>query len=439
MMLEMPTWLNRELTECADRQTNWPTEIASLSRHYADSLLKKGLPTRKDERWKYTDLSWIVDAPIRAEERAKCESRSMSDINNGFVSQLSDTNRICITLINGQYFPSHSDYLERLPSNVIITSLQTANREYPDLLKQYWPDHQDRLIYEQHPFAAYNAAVFTDGLFFYLPDRCQIDLPIHLLSIVTDESFIMHPRHLFILGKNSKLTLLEEYRSLSKRSYFMNMVTHIYLDDHAQLNHSKLQQEHIDAIHFAHTTVQQQHDSIASLNYFSNGGLFARDDVIVQLQAPGATCKTNGFYRLNRDNQYVDYHIDIQHQAPHTQSEMAYKGILDKKSRAVFNGRLYVEKNAQKTTAYQSNHNLLLSTQAEMNSKPELEIHADDVKCKHGATIGQLDQDALFYLCSRGIDRQDAIDILLQGFAKDILQCINSPAIYHHIEAKVNL
>jgi Fe-S cluster assembly protein SufD len=168
--------------------------------------------------------------------------------------------------------------------------------------------------------------------------------------------------------------------------------------------------------------VQQKQDSLVTLKNFSAGGLFARDEIAASLQESGANCRTQGFYHLRNACQYIDNHIDIDHIAPHSQSTMLYKGILNHKSRAVFNGRLHVHANAQKIVAHQANHNILLSNDAEIYTKPELEIYADDVKCKHGATVGQLDQDALFYLRSRGIPEAEAIQLLLEGFAEEIMQ-----------------
>ncbi len=217
----------------------------------------------------------------------------------------------------------------------------------------------------------------------------------------------------------------------------MNVVTHMNLGKEAQFDYCKIQTESNQAIHVAHTFIQQRQDSKATLTYFSTGGAFARDEVMVKLLEPGADCRTGGFYHLNEDNQYIDYHVDIDHVAPRSQSEMLYKGILDKKSRAVFNGRLYVGKNAQKILAYQANHNLLLSKTAEVYSKPELEIYADDVKCKHAASTGQIDQEALFYLRSRGISHQDALTILLRGFTQDILERITHPGIRMRIEERL--
>ena len=215
-------------------------------------------------------------------------------------------------------------------------------------------------------------------------------------------------------------------------------MTNIHAGPNSQLHHYKVQRENTSATHMANTFITQQRDSMVALTNISIGAKFSRDDVLVKLQETGAECRTAGFYRLESDNQYIDQHITIDHAAPHSRSEMVYKGVLDKKSRAVFNGRLHVGVGAQKIEAQQQNHNLLLSNFAEIYSKPELEIYSDDVKCKHGATTGQLDQDALFYLRARGIEKTEAVSLLLHAFAADIYQKITNADIRMHIEAAVD-
>lgn len=223
--------------------------------------------------------------------------------------------------------------------------------------------------------------------------------------------------------------LIEEHVSLGNQTYFINSVAQAIVSEQAHFTYYKLQRENDQAIHMAHLFVEQMRDSVTSLTHFSRGGYFARDEVVIKLQGQGAYCQTSGFYSVCRDDQWVDYHIDMNHLAPNSHSEMLYKGILKNKSRAIFNGRLLVEKTAQKTLAYQANHNLLLSNEAEAYSKPQLEIYAEEVKCKHGATIGQINEEALFYLRSRGLNKQQAIEVLLQGFAGEIIQSIPHPGI----------
>lgn len=391
-----------------------PDWHAALREQYRQAFLAHGLPNRSDERWKYTDLSIIEKHNFRAVQ-------SVHDVSDVIDHYRLKQDHLLLVMVNGRYIAEFTDQ-KKIPDGLIITTVSKALSQHEDLIKQHFPKPINAANY---PFASLNAAVFSDGLFIYLPKDCVLSQPIHLLSLSrSQQEFIAHPYHLVIASERSQLTLLEEYCALSDTTYMMNVVTQIVVGKEAQLDHYKIQNENRHAIHMAHTFINQAQSSRASFTDFSFGSLFARDDIVVKLQEPDALCRTGGFYRLHNDNQYIDHHIDIEHIGKRTSSEMLYKGILDKKSRAVFNGRLHVNENAQKILAYQANHNLLLSNNSEVYSKPELVISADDVKCKHGATTGQLDQDALFYLRSRGISQNDAMYILTRGFAEEIMQRI---------------
>jgi Fe-S cluster assembly protein SufD len=262
--------------------------------------------------------------------------------------------------------------------------------------------------------------------------------PVRLLSLtVGDQAAIVQSQHVFLLAKNSKIKLIEEYVSLTSTACFTNVVVGVALAEEAHFEHYKMQTENANTTHIGNTFIHQEKNSSAFCMNVSTGALFARDELTIYLQGQGAECRTNGFYHLTRANQYVDHHVDIEHRAPHSYSEMLYKGVLNNKTRAVFNGRLLVENEAQKTLAYQANHTILLSKDAEMYSKPELEIYADDVKCKHGASTGQIDQDALFYLRARGISEKEAMQLLLQGFAEEVLERISDSSIKKQVQERL--
>ncbi|RDI41340.1 Fe-S cluster assembly protein SufD [Aquicella lusitana] len=421
----LPTWLERSV---GNENAGIPGWFADFRQQQREAFIQTGIPTRQDERWKYADLSFLTQHQFVSSEQC-VEAEQLQDVIHQHRLRQGDS--ILLVLVNGFFMPSLSD-LAKLPPQVIACSMQEALSSHPELIKAHWPQAAET---KQYPFASLNAAMCMDGLFFYLPDQCALAAPLHLLSLVINEQeWIACPRHLFILGEHSRLTVAEEHFSLSSHRYLMNMVTTMTIGKHAQLKHIKIQQEGRKAIHLAHTFVTQQQDSEAAFTYFSFGSQFARDELAVKLEGPGAICDTSGFYHLQHDNQYIDHHVEIDHNAAHSQSQMLYKGILDKKSRAVFNGRLYVKQEAKKILAYQANHNLLLSHSAEVYSKPELEIYADDVKCKHGATTGQLDHDALFYMRARGIDKAEAIAILLRGFAEEITQRITHPGIKMRVQ-----
>lgn len=424
-VVTLANWLKP--VDVASNEYKQPTWVTALRQQAYDAFIAAGLPTRKNERWKYADLSFLNSkdyvAPARvnpadlqaivAKKRwAECDAILLVTVNGRFVMELSD--------------------LTNMPAGMIVTNLADELVRDENKIKQYDFKSIDAA---QYPFAALNAAHFGEGIFIEIPAQTYLSVPIHLLSIVTDENeFIAHPRRLIHIGKQSKVTMTEEFCSVSDSAYFMNIVNNITVDAEAELTLYQLQHESKQAVHMSNTFIDQYKNSTASIVNITTGGLFSRDDVVAKLKESGAACHASGYYQLFTPNQYVDHHLDISHQAPHSNSEMLYKGIVDHNARAVFNGRLYVQQDAQRILAYQANHNLLLSPNAEVYSKPELEIYADDVKCKHGATTGQLDQDAMFYLRSRGIKKAEALAILLQGFADDVLKRITHPAIKKRVK-----
>lgn len=405
---------------------------AWLDAHRAEqraAFMQYGVPSRNNERWKYADLSLIANEHFALAQSSVEISREEVESY-----RLEDSDAVLLVFVDGRFAPMHSD-CEILPQGMIACSLRTALTEHEVLVKELFNKHIDA---KDCPFAALNSAVFADGLFLYIPAGVHFTRPLQLLSLSSGrESAMITPYHMIVLGENSEATLIHEYAGLNDGKYFMNAVTNVTANANATLNLIKLQHESDDALHMENVFVRQRKDSKVSIVHVTTGAIFSRDDVIVQLKEQGAECHANGFYHASRDGQYVDHHIDFDHTAPRTNSGMMYKGIAEKKSRSVFNGSLYVEKDAQKINAYQENHNLLLSGLAEVYSKPELEIYADDVKCRHGATMGQLDQDAMFYMRARGIDEKSAKNILLRGYVDEVLQRIANSAIRKHAMKQV--
>jgi Fe-S cluster assembly protein SufD len=412
-MTMIPDWMQHNWDKSAHTQN--PQRQAAWH-----DFIKTGLPTKKNENWKYTDLSCLTSA-------TSCFSLlTDQDINNNIINNINAyrlnklNNNILLVLINGRFVPALSDEISNSEKSIIICRLEEAKSQYNELI-------QTAIAYSnqpnQHVFANLNSAMWQDGLFLYVPDHSSFSQPIHILSLVTDAcQFAAHTKHVLVAGKCTNLTLLTEYASLTDTAYMNHENMHILMQVQSRLHHSKIQRESSKAIHLSQTFIKQEKDSEVVSAYFTMGGIFSRDDVIVQLQEKGADCRLAGFYHLNQNQQYIDHHVYINHHAPHTKSDMLYKGIVDNKTRAVFNGEVFVAKNAQKISAEQANHHLLLSSLAEVYAKPVLEIYADEVKCQHGATTGQLDTEALFYLCSRGIPKSDAIQILLQSFVKEIIE-----------------
>lgn len=426
--LTWPVWLPTGKSQ----KNALPPWLVKYQEQQRDLFSRMGLPTRRDDRWKYTDLTFLLSRQFTSPGETSIDR--VREVVTAYRKKIND--EAFIVMVNGEFVPSVSDTAV-LPEGVTVCGMGDALREHEALIKAFLHAEMNS---QQCPFAVLNTALFSSGLFFHVPEAIHIDKPVHLLFLALDQSgFIANPRQVMILGKASRLTLVEHCCSVSSQSYFMNSVTQISAGEACELDYVKWQNEQAQAVHMAHYFVSQKKDSRLVMTNLTAGGAFSRDDVMVNLSESGAECRTGGFYRLSRDDQYVDHHININHAAPHSNSEMLFKGILDKKSRAVFNGRLHVEKGSQKITAYQANHNLLLSDNAEIYSKPELEIYADDVKCKHGATIGQLDQDAMFYLCSRGIEKKEAQSMLMQGFADEIFERITHDTLRLHAKEWMRL
>ena len=410
-----PAWL----TTCFGQQTiahDWllVTQIAER-----ENFLQRGFPLKSEERWKYTDLSFLSrDSFMLAQTPEKAIDAVVSRL------RLQNTPSILAVLLNGKYSLQFSD-LSLLPEGVTLCSLANAFLDHADQIKL-------RLITDSkhHPFASLNAALVADGVYLAVSKNTRVTMPIHLLHINSaTQNFVACPRNMVIVESGAQVNILEEHIGLDESNYFINMVTDIDADSNAIVDYHKIQNESPQAAHIAQIFVTQKQDATVNLHTLATGAHLGRDDIAVNLQARGAACQVNGFYYLNADNQQIDNHILVDHKAPYTVSEMLYKGIADKKSKVIFNGKILVHKDAQKTQSHQYNHNLTLSTAAEINTKPELEIYADDVKCAHGSTVGQLDETALFYLRSRGIAKAQAMKILTKSFAADVLSKITCGSI----------
>jgi Fe-S cluster assembly protein SufD len=272
-------------------------------------------------------------------------------------------------------------------------------------------------------FAALNTAFLSDGAFVYLPKGTVLENPIHLLFVSTGESSrpsVSHPRTLVVAEASSQAQIIESYAGFGPGVYFTNAITEVVAGEDATIDHYKLQREGLDAFHIGTVQLQLERSANISTQSISLGGALVRNHVNAVLNGEGAEATLNGFYLVN-GTQHVDNHTSIDHAKPHCTSHELYKGILDGRARGVFNGRIIVRPDAQKTDSKQTNKNLILSEEALVNTNPQLEIYADDVKCTHGATIGQLDSDALFYLRSRGIDLVSAKHLLTYAFAGDFI------------------
>lgn len=336
-----------------------------------------------------------------------------------------------LVFVNGFY----DDKLSKkalLPKGAVASNLNTALKENNEIIDKHFGKYAD---HSNHIFTALNSAFTREGAFIYIPDKKIVDDPIHLLFITDSdkEKFLIQPRNLIVAGKNSQVTVIEHYVSVNESIYFTNNVTEIVADENAVVDHVRVQEESKKAFHIARMEVDQERTSNFTSHLISFGAEIARNDFNARFNDEGGECTLNGLYLIG-GNQLFDAHTIIDHAKPHCNSHEHYKGILDDKSRGVFNGKVMVRKDAQKTNAFQENNNIILSDEALVNTKPQLEIFADDVKCSHGATIGQLDTEAMFYLRSRGIGNETATAILIHAFASDVVQSIKMEPIKQYLE-----
>jgi Fe-S cluster assembly protein SufD len=382
--------------------------LAKLQTEALTVFKAKGLPTRHDEDWKYTS----VDALSR----------------QAFKMPLGDAPKALHTLevpvqqtivIHNGHIEISTDLLSKLPSGVVVCALSQALTEHESLVKPYL----GQILQQEHGFHALNTALISSGIFIYLPKGVRVEDPLALVHFQDQGQQAVSLRHLIIAEEESELTLLEDYQGDQNTVYFTNTVSEVCLGARARLTHYKIQRESPKAFHLGHIAVKQAAHSTFSSHSLSLGGALVRSDLSIKLQEEYASCLMNGIY-VPTEGQHIDHHTKVHHLVPHCSSEQDYKGIMQGRSRAVFNGTVYVAKDAQHTDAKQQNKNLLLSAQAEIDTKPQLEIFADDVLCSHGATVGQLDEDALFYLATRGIGRIEASQYLIQAFAQDNLALI---------------
>jgi Fe-S cluster assembly protein SufD len=374
-----------------------------------------GYPTTRDEEWKFTNV-----APIARTRFQPGEYRLNGPIIALAAKLTASIDAVPVVFINGRYCAELSN-ADDLPHGVKAGSLwEVLQQGEADVTKYFGRSAKGM----QSAFADLNAAAFQDGAFISIAAGLVLEKPIHLvfLSTADGEPSVSHPRNLVVIGAQTQASLIETYAGPEDDVYFTNAVTEIIAQENAVLDHHKIQREGIRAFHVANLSFQQAQNSTVVSHSFSFGGALVRNDVYIEL-SQGAEGTLNGLY-IADGKQHVDNHTAIDHAKPHAASHELYKGILNGHASAVFNGKVIVRKDAQKTDAKQTNRNLLLSGDAVINTKPELQIYADDVRCTHGATIGQLEENALFYLRSRGIGLEDARRLLVHAFAREIIDRI---------------
>jgi Fe-S cluster assembly protein SufD len=398
-----------------------PEWLVEIRRDGMERLNEIGFPSMRDEEWKYTNVAPIL----------KTAFVSAPDEGPRRVEQPREGTQL--VFVNGRHAPG----LSSTPRDgVQIGSLRDLLASEPELARP----HLAKIAREGNAFAAANAAFLEDGAFVRIPKGVAVPEPIHLvfLSEPVFGPTMSYLRNLIVAEPGSQASVVETYIGTAGELYFTNAVTEVALGDGAILDHYKLERESTSAYHVATMEVLQERDSRLASHSMTFGGALVRNDLNVRLAAEGADCTLNGLF-VGSGNQHLDNHTLIDHAKPHGTSRELYKGIMDGKSRGVFHGKIIVRPDAQKTDAMQTNKNLLLSKEALVNSTPALEIFADDVKCRHGSTIGQLDAGALFYLRSRGIGEREARDLLVYAFASDVSSRIRIAPLRALVEEHLGL
>jgi len=418
--------------EFRDREKSLPgwhaPWVRALRAHALETFMEWGFPDTRVEEWRYTDLRslarhhFTTTPGVRSLDESALQSRLLTS---------EPAHRL--VFVDGHHAPELSPF-NALPNGVTLTSLAFALINRPEELEPWLGCNTDL---EKPGFNAFNTAFMSDGVYLRLAPGTVLEQPVHLLFIATGRpDTTATVRNLIVAGSGSKAQIIESYVSLNDAAYLTSTVTELITGEGADIEHYKLEQESESAYHMAGIYVSQQRDSHYTSHNIAFGGRLARNDLQVMLNGSGAECTLNGLY-LTRGRQHVDNHTRIDHCKPRASSREFYKGVLDGHSRAVFNGRVVVHTDAQQTDARQSNHNLLLSNEAEADAQPQLEIHADDVKCSHGCTVGRLDEEAMFYLRSRAIDAATARNFLIHAFAVDVLQRLRIVPVRRYLEDRL--
>ncbi len=387
-----------------------------------------GFPTAQDEEWRKTSVAPILQVPF-APQQAPATNGFTHDVIERYTFEPWDCTHL--VFVNGHYAPRLSR-LRPLPAGVVIEPLAAALEPRRDEIEPHLGRHADG---GSHAFAALNTAFLQDGAYVRVPDGVELEEPLHLLFLSTSrgEPVVSYPRNLIVAGRGARVSIVESYVGPHHDRYFTDAVTEIVAEENAAVDHYKLQRESERGYHVAVVkSALGRYARLGSWN-ISLGGALVRNDLGVLLGAEGGEVTLDGLY-ITGGTQHVDNHTLIDHASPHCASHELYKGVLDDRSRGVFDGTIIVRQDAQKSDAHQTNRNLLVSENALVDSTPRLQILADDVKCTHAATIGQIDEDQMFYLRSRAIGLEAARNLLIQAFVSEILHSVRIEPIRAGLE-----
>ena len=431
-MTQLAEKLQPWLAALEQRPQAGPRWLQELRARAASSFAALGFPTVRDEEWRFTNVAPIAStefAPAPADGAARVTE---ADLAGYLYSDAAHR----IVIVDGR-FSIELSRAANLPQGARVGSLAAAVAEHPEVVQRYFGQLAD---FDTRAFAALNTALAFDGAYVYIPDGAVLAEPLHLLFVSTGAAagapLMTNTRVLIVAGDRTQARIVETYVGTRGAVYFTNAITEVFAGENAVLDHYKVQEESLEAYHISSMHVHATRSSNVSSHSFSLGGKLVRNEANALLDGEGAECTLNGLYVADGDR-LIDNHTSIDHAKAHCPSHEIYKGILGGRARAVFNGKIMVRQDAQKTNAKQTNRALLLSDNASINTKPQLEIFADDVKCTHGAAIGQLDEDAIFYLRARGLTYFEARDMLIHAFAGEILDRVQIEPLRVALEAEL--
>jgi Fe-S cluster assembly protein SufD len=381
------------------------------------SFDKIGFPDKKHEEYKYTNITKAFEKEFDFQSQTSASTLNAKDIEQHLLHLEADR----LVFING-ILSSELSQITASAEEIIISDFAEAYKNHAALIDKHFGKHADL----SDNFTALNTAFANHGAFIEVKANKVIEKPLmlHFISDTTNGKTITQPRNLILLGKNSQVNIIENFITIGENASFTNIVTEIIVEENAFGHYYKIQQESEQAYHVGTTHITQEGQSTFHATTLSLSGAMLRNNLNMVMKRPGSQANMYGLTLLKGKN-HVDHHTMVDHKVPHCESNELYKNILDGKSTGVFNGKIFVRQDAQKTNAFQSNKSILLSEEASMNTKPQLEIWADDVKCSHGATIGQLDQEQVFYLQARGLSKETARGMLLQAFAMEVIDHVN--------------
>tara|TARA_Y100000766_G_scaffold47897_1_gene38175 strand:+ start:5632 stop:6918 length:1287 start_codon:yes stop_codon:yes gene_type:complete len=391
-----------------------------------ENFTQTGLPTKKWEEWQFTDFR-----RLSKEEYRLAKDFDLPSISSKIPGKIS--NFYTLIFINGHYQPQ----LSQIPDTISVITGADYLKSNPNVFSI--DNESSEWISKSNPFVSLNTSMMNSGLPIRISENSNIEKPLQIIYLTTDttDKLMNHPRFDIHIGKNSKITILEHYVGSTNVSYLTNAVSRFNLAKNSQLSHIRLQEEDYASHHIGFTSYNIEADSLLKSSFITDGALLCRNDIKINFTAQGSHAQINGL-SVTKDNQHHDKHIIVNHSNSECQSDQLFKFVLSGDASGVFNGKVVVGEDTKSTNANQSNKNLVLSPSAVMNANPQLEIYAEDVKCSHGSTTGQIDAEALFYLRSRGLSHDEANRLILNGFISDILEKINNEEIKLYINDTVS-